>query len=73
MVRVLISYIICYTVITIVTVNGNRPGTVDGKSFNIILYCHYITITTVNPATSDGESFNIVYYMLYCHYHSDVE
>ena len=43
MVRVLILHIIllCYTVIIIVTVNGNCPGTVDGRSFNIILYCHY--------------------------------
>ena len=68
MVRVLILYIICYTVIFIVTVNGNHPGTVDGQSS-----CTVITIATVNSVSIDGESFNIVHYMLCYHYHSDSE
>ena len=71
MVRVLILYIICNTVIIIVTVNGNCPGTVDGRSFNIILYCHYHSNSEFS--LNRWWEFNIVYYMLYCHYHSDSE
>ena len=62
MVRVLI----CCTVITIATVNGNQPGTVDGESINLSKNCVNVlllfTIATVNgyrPGTVDGESINL--------------